>query len=592
MHQYQDVPFTASSLPRASDLSAVPKESSFLGLASIDVVGSRTKTPFSLWAGHDSEEIFCSGVVHREEGEPFVCESFIWVIQAGSTGCKIEAHYEGKMWGALMLFCDGSFRDGSSIKKWCPLFNGGSTVGELCIIVTFRMSQDRRNLLGRKVSHDFRPLSVRRAGILEHSSRPKEDIAGMLAVDQVVEELHDAGYTQPFVRDFHYHPSKLKDSVERAQESLVRVALLNIENSRFQLLIDEIASIGPPQGENVRLLGLYKEVQKISQDFAEAASHYGHIIISELHLPVAQKTIKPSTEIGGVLGGQKFLVNNILFKCPEERIFKEYPDPIWASMKVAGHELKGLKCLSSYFLDQGSLGVHMPMAALIDSRGHRLFAMSLLPISRATLVYGTDNASSSCIVKQDDAVLLLTVNEACKHLGLKMHSVVNGVDLVSRQQGNDVDIMSPVDLEGHKGLDGRYYLIDCSRLMPPLYRTDVPTYDMHWPFYNSMRPEFLVQYGQPLNPDAFSAFPSRLTKGKVDEVLKDQEEIKVATQNFFDVHLPLIARRVLEHWINNGGKEAVSFSLTNELHKNGVNMRSLGALLTLMRRTFTPVEVF
>jgi hypothetical protein len=284
------------------------------------------------------------------------------------------------------------------------------------------------------------------------------------------------------------------------------------------------------------------------------------------------------------------LVNNIFFKCPEERVFNEYPDPMWASMKVAGHELKGLKCLSSYFLDQGSLGVHMPMAAIIDSRGHRLLAISLLPISGATLVYGTDNAASSCIVKQDDAVLLLSVNEACKHLGLKMHSVVNGVDLVTRQQGNDVDIMSPIDLEGHKGLDGRYYLIDCSRLMPPLYKNDTLSYDKHWPFYYSMRPEFLVQYGRPLNPDAFSAFPSRLTKGKVDGVLADQEEIKVATQNFFDVHLPLVARRVLEYWINSG-KEMASFSLTKKLHFNGVNMRFLGALISLMRCTFTPVEV-
>jgi hypothetical protein len=53
-----------------------------------------------------------------------------------------------------------------------------------------------------------------------------------------------------------------------------------------------------------------------------------------------------------VLGGQKFLVHNILFKVPDARVFAEYPDPLWASMKVAGHELKGMQCLASYFLDK------------------------------------------------------------------------------------------------------------------------------------------------------------------------------------------------------------------------------------------------
>lgn len=64
----------------------------------------------------------------------------------------------------------------------------------------------------------------------------------------------------------------------------------------------------------------------LSQDFIYAAtscvfstcfvhfvSRYGKIIISEYYLPVHHKTIKP-IELGGVLGGQKYVVHNILFK--------------------------------------------------------------------------------------------------------------------------------------------------------------------------------------------------------------------------------------------------------------------------------------
>lgn len=51
----------------------------------------------------------------------------------------------------------------------------------------------------------------------------------------------------------------------------------------------------------------------LAQDFIYAASSYAKIIISEYYLPYQFKTIKP-VQIGGVLGGQKYIVHNILFK--------------------------------------------------------------------------------------------------------------------------------------------------------------------------------------------------------------------------------------------------------------------------------------
>jgi hypothetical protein len=43
------------------------------------------------------------------------------------------------------------------------------------------------------------------------------------------------------------------------------------------------------------------------------AKTYGHIIISEVALPDEKKTIKP-IDIGGLAGGQKYRIQNILFK--------------------------------------------------------------------------------------------------------------------------------------------------------------------------------------------------------------------------------------------------------------------------------------
>jgi hypothetical protein len=52
----------------------------------------------------------------------------------------------------------------------------------------------------------------------------------------------------------------------------------------------------------------------LAQDFIYAASSYAKIIISEYYLPFQLKTIKPAVNVGGFLGGQKYIVHNILFK--------------------------------------------------------------------------------------------------------------------------------------------------------------------------------------------------------------------------------------------------------------------------------------
>jgi hypothetical protein len=55
---------------------------------------------------------------------------------------------------------------------------------------------------------------------------------------------------------------------------------------------------------------------------------------------------------------------------------------------VAGHELKGLK---AYF-SLGMTDIRVPIMALVDYRGFRLIAMSVLPVSGKSLVYGSKDA--------------------------------------------------------------------------------------------------------------------------------------------------------------------------------------------------------
>ena len=66
------------------------------------------------------------------------------------------------------------------------------------------------------------------------------------------------------------------------------------------------------QNQKERMLA-NSELLHLSEDFVSAARAVGKMIISEICLPPQQKVIRPVT-IGGIAGGEKFIVHNILFK--------------------------------------------------------------------------------------------------------------------------------------------------------------------------------------------------------------------------------------------------------------------------------------
>ena len=61
-------------------------------------------------------------------------------------------------------------------------------------------------------------------------------------------------------------------------------------------------------------LVLYEELFLLVNDFQAACESYARVIVSEVSLPMEQKTIKPLTDSNGVLGGEKFLVNDLFIK--------------------------------------------------------------------------------------------------------------------------------------------------------------------------------------------------------------------------------------------------------------------------------------
>lgn len=129
------------------------------------------------------------------------------------------------------------------------------------------------------------------------------------------------------------------------------------------------------------------------------------------------QTIKP-TSVGGQAGGEKYIVNKVLFKFAVDAHgmfngsdyaaakvryhillsflflsfrgskFQLYVSHLSLLFQVAGHELNGLMAYHNCNIVE----LCLPLMALLDFNGFRLIAMSLIPVTKTTLCYGTADA--------------------------------------------------------------------------------------------------------------------------------------------------------------------------------------------------------
>eukprot|EP00727_Mastigamoeba_balamuthi_P013397 m51a1_g8680 hypothetical protein (1589) ;mRNA; f:172987-179501 len=260
-----------------------------------------------------------------------------------------------------------------------------------------------------------------------------------------------------------------------------------------------------------RLLALPESEEKfrrlfhLAHDFVYAAVAYAQIIISELGVPDEDKTIKP-IRAGGVAGGVKFHCSNILFK---KLVDTELSSGSWMyggsarddakAAKSGSHELKGI--MSWYYAD--TPGLHFPLMAVIDFKGFRMLAISVLPIDTTTIVYNPPSSPSppygSCdgakTVHRDNEEVASKVESAAAVLNLRPH--VAGTCDESLQV-----LAAPGDLECHVGRDGLVYMLDFARTMPP--EDPARSGDPRAMFFNLLRPELVRRNPVPLCSDAYT----------------------------------------------------------------------------------------
>lgn len=101
--------------------------------------------------------------------------------------------------------------------------------------------------------------------------------------------------------------------------------------------------------------------------------------------------------------------------------------------------------------------LHFPLMAVITYKGFRIIAESVVPINKSTICYGSDDCGKT--VHADNPEFNQVMKQVAAKINLKGH--VTGCGPSSRY------LYAPGDIEGHLGLDNRFYLIDFARLMPP-----------------------------------------------------------------------------------------------------------------------------
>uniref|UniRef100_A0A175YGS5 Clustered mitochondria protein homolog n=1 Tax=Daucus carota subsp. sativus TaxID=79200 RepID=A0A175YGS5_DAUCS len=142
---------------------------------------------------------------------------------------------------------------------------------------------------------------------------------------------------------------------------------------------------------------------------------------------------------------------------PEVAVEAQLAESEQATYASANNDLKGTKS----YQEADVPGLYNLAMAIIDYRGHRVVAQSVLPgilqgDKSDSLLYGSvDNGKKICWNEEFHSKVL----EASKRLHIKEHTVLDG-------SGSVFKLAAPVECKGIVGSDDRHYLLDLMRVTP------------------------------------------------------------------------------------------------------------------------------
>jgi len=304
----------------------------------------------------------------------------------------------------------------------------------------------------------------------------------------------------------------------------------------------------------------FRLLSRLAKEFAFVAETYGRVIISELNIPLEYKSIKP-LPVSEATPRLTYRYQGILFKFAEDThgIFGGSDDD---ARKSAGNDMKGL----TYYAMSEVKGLHFPLIVQLHYLGHCLVAMSILPISKKTLCYGSNNGGQSIVAT--DEIAADKMKEAAERLNLRAH-YVGPVTATSKL------FYGPANIECHRGKDELLYVVDFTRVFPPEAPLPGETPDPGWNLTKLLRPELVISWHVPLSPDAFSVICS-----SDPNFQQYNTDVFEATKSIFIERIPKFVESAFKYFEENSNQRP-QFShainrLLQDIHKFGINYRHLG----------------
>lgn len=166
---------------------------------------------------------------------------------------------------------------------------------------------------------------------------------------------------------------------------------------------------------------------------------------------------------GGISNGEKcdgsstVECNGVMDMASDVSAETQPPDSEQATYASANNDLKGTKA----YQEADVPGLYNLAMAIIDYRGHRVIAQSVLPgilqgDKSDSLLYGSVDCGKKICWNEN---FHSKVQDAAKRLHLKEHTVFDG-------SGNVLKLAAPVECKGIVGSDDRHYLLDLIRVTP------------------------------------------------------------------------------------------------------------------------------
>jgi len=277
-------------------------------------------------------------------------------------------------------------------------------------------------------------------------------------------------------------------------EEALQSALHHAEDSDWTQRLEAVLEL--PADSKADNLARSIALHALTSEFEAVCTVIAAEIVAQLARPAGEWHLPAADSMGGVAGGQKFVVGNIFFKFARDSGIYGGDE---GACKAAKHELRSLRQL----LTTNTSGLAFPLMCTVDLAGFRLVCVSKLPISDATLVYGSADAGRT--VHARDPVMNQLMASACSTLGLGPHNVGRArVDEKNEVVHDCITMWGPIDIEGHSivtsklhwkgaaaatasGVGGdantsyphasgdiSRYVLDVARLYPPIALASIP----------------------------------------------------------------------------------------------------------------------